>query len=176
MLEQKSKSNFKVIYMKVITSIISLVISGGISIILPIIGLSSWVFMMMFIIFSAIDNFDIRKIKNTIVGTFVGISLGFGLDFLTMLFSSFGSSAHMIALVIFLMVIVISLVLMSLGELKIAINLSTWIFLIIMAMVPGASDIKHIIPYYGSCILLSLLLIIYALIKKKLNASGAKAT
>jgi hypothetical protein len=177
MSEQQSKISFKAVSRAVLTTIIIIIVAVGIIAALPKIGASSWVFMILLFMFSAIEHFNVAKLPHAIVGAFVGITLGFGISLLTMLFTNlFGSIGSILGPVVYLIIMISALTTMMLGKLSIALNNTTWIFVLIMAMVPGAAEIKYLAPDYIGFAIVSVLLIILAFAMKKSAASKAKAS
>lgn len=174
--QQQSKISFKALAKAVLITIIIIIVAVGILAGLPKIGASSWVFMILLFMFSAIELFNVAKLPHAIVGAFVGITLGFGISLLTILFTTlFGSIGSIIGPVFYLIIMISALTSMFLGKLAIAVNNTTWIFVIIMAMVPGAAEIKYLGSDYLGFAIASVLLIILAFAMKKSAASKAKA-
>jgi hypothetical protein len=176
--QQQSKIGFKAVAKATLTTIIIIIVVVGILAALPKIGASSWVFMILIFMFLAIEQFNVARLPHAIVGAFVGITLGFGLNLLTMLFTTlFGTIGSIIGPVVYLIIIISALTTMMLGKLAIALNNTTWLFVLIMAMVSGVADIKYLSSDYFGFAIASVLLIIVAFAMKKSAASKkAKAS
>ncbi|UWG98815.1 hypothetical protein LPY66_08515 [Dehalobacter sp. DCM] len=171
MAEKKGPSFIKAVLMAVGILAVGIAITIGLS----MVGFGSWLLILTLVYFLSVEQLNYTMVPHVVVGSFVGITYGFGINLATMAlgFVGVGANASTIGLVVYLVLVVFAIACNVANKLPVLVNKCMW-FIMIAFMIPGANDMKYLVPDYAVWLITSVIVIILGMVIKKAASRSNK--